>query len=312
MSTTTEFCYPLYDRAVNYFKIPVFNVLEFLAARWAGNIGGMGTYKSWPQGYVWRPVETERGLHEVAKTINTGSVDLPFMLQDHSIRIGVDDKELKRNPGKTADQIANAKLGTLLGTWRTSQTAQGLQALRDNVPALSGIGNWSNASSKPLTELKDLISDYRNNHGVEPNRIIFSHQAWDILSENPSILPRIQYNSTQTLTPERLYELLGLDAATGTKIHRVTVPVGTAAPGPNVQTTGANMLGSDVMLTFIDDQSQYDDLCGMAILYGGDSGPVEVPIKYRSDAEHTWWYEIGMSRQFVFPAIGLNNRITVS
>ena len=47
-----------------------------------------------PQGYAFRRVDTSRGRHQSARSLDLVCTPRPFALEDHSLRIGIDDQDL--------------------------------------------------------------------------------------------------------------------------------------------------------------------------------------------------------------------------
>ncbi len=317
MSTLNQFSYPLHTFAVGYWKRQQANPLEFIAPTLSTEGALMGTYKEYPQGYAFRAVDTRRAPFTPAQTIGVNAKDVPFMLEDHSLRVGVDDSELKPGAGSSsaaADQIAQSRIGSLLATWRTSAIVDGLSFFRDKIAAESGAGAWSDDSNDPIEEMRELINKFRVTNGVTPNRLLIPFEAWEVLANNAKVLSAITYNDAQTLTTPLLLKLLGFteDDVQAPKILRASVPVGSAHPGPDVPFVGSNALGTDLWMTFVDEGELIGDMCGMRTLYAGSQTPVESVESYYERAEHSTFYEVNMHRSFAVTAPSCNARITVS
>lgn len=313
MSVNNTFSYPLYDYAVGWFNRQQESPIDFIAPPLAVE-GLVGAYKRYPQGYAFRAVDTRRARHTPAHAIGADAEDAPYMLEDHSLRIGIDDSDLKPGAGskaEAAEQLAQSRINSLLATWRTSAIVDGLAAFRKQVGELAGKGSWSDAAADPVNELRAVLQQYRVANGVLPNRILFSHEAWDILAENAAVLDRVAFNDAKALTPDLLLKLLDYDPG-AVRIMRSTVPVGQSAPGPGAPFAGRNALGSEVWMTYVDEGEQIGNMTGLRQFHAGGPSPVESVESYYSREEHTTWYEVGLHRAFVVPAPSCNLRLAIS
>lgn len=311
-----QFHYPIYNYAVGWFNRQPKNPLDHIAP--ALSVDGVtGTFKRYPQGYAFRRVDTQRAPYEAARIVDVLGDDVPFKLEDHSLRIGVDDSELKPgadNKKEAADQIALAKTGSLLATWRTSSIAAGLDYFRKEVAAREGKGAWSGVDADPIKELRELLAEYEATNGVLPNRILVSTAAWNTLCENAAVADLVQYNDAKVLTPELLFKLLHLtgEGQNAPQFLKSTVPVGVHRPGAEVPFTGSNALGSDFWMTYVDEGQQIGDMCGMRQLHAGGESPVEAVESYYVQEKKTTFYEVGLHRAFAVTAPSCNIRLSIS
>lgn len=317
MSALNQFCYPIYNYAVGWFKRQTPNPLDFIAPHLPVD-GVVGTHKRYPQGYAFRAVDTRRSPYTEAHIVDVLAEDDPHMLEDNSLRIGVDDSEMKPGAGnrqEAADQLALAKTGSLLATWRTSGIVAGLEYFRNHVAAQSGKGAWSGVDSEPIKELRELMAAYEANNGVLPNRFLFSTAAWNTLCDNASVVDLVAYNDAKVLTPELFFKLLHMSSADDSaapKLLKATVPVGVHRPGPEVPFSGVNALGNDVWMTFVDDGQLVGDMCGMRQLHAGGESPVENVESYYERAKKTTFYEVSLHRAFAVTAPSCNIRLNIS
>lgn len=296
---TNQFQYPVYNYAVGWFNRQPNDIIDHIAPAFAVD-GITGSIKRYPQGYAFRSLDTARALYQEASTINLGAEDVPYLLADHSLRIGVDDSELKPGAGsrpEAADQIAQSKMNSLLATWRTSKIKQCLEHFRTGIKKSTG-GNWSSPTSDPIEELTGIIKNYRLTNGVAPNRILLSDAAWDILGANAAVLDRVTYNAAKCLTPELLLQLLGLvgNGMEEVKFMRATVPMGSVQPGPSTSFVGTNALESDMWLSYVDDNESIGNMTGLRMLHMGGETPVETVESYYERSKRTTYYEVGLHR----------------
>ena len=164
MSTNNTYCYSLHQMVVGWFRRRPVNPLSFLAPAVKVD-GDTGTYDYFPQGYAFRRVDTSRGRHQSARSLDLICDPRPFALEDHSLRIGIDDRdlhlskdELDARRSEVAAVKAESRTGTLLTVWETSMIADGFDYFRRQVQARSGVGNWSSSSADPMAEFKKLTA----------------------------------------------------------------------------------------------------------------------------------------------------------
>lgn len=323
MSASSQFNFPVFNYAVGWWRHQPANPLSFIAPVVKVD-GQMGTFKRYPQGSVYRAVDTRRARLNPYNSIDLEAEDVPYLLEDHGLRIGVDDSEIKLGAGdkkEATDQIAQSRMGSLLGTWRTSMISAGFDVFRAAVTAttsigsISNIGQWSGASNEPVKGLRAVVNQFAANNGVYPNRFLFSKGAWDILGTNASILDLIAYNDAKVLTPELLLKLLDLtgdDVNQDIKVMRAIVPVGKSKPGPGVAFDGEDMMGNDVWITYAEDVQSTSDISGLKTLSIGGEDMVESVETYYVQQDHATWYEVAMARQFVVSAPSAVYRLTIS
>lgn len=317
MATSNDFNYPLYNYAVGWFGRRPVNPLTHIAPI-VKTDGRIGTYKRYNQGDVFRRVNTARAKYQEANSINISAEDPAYVLRDHSLKIGVDDTELKPGAGsrsEAANQIGQAKMGSLLTTWETSFIADGFEFFRSQVAAEAGKGAWSGAASSPVTELKQLIKDFRTTNGLAPNRILMSYDAWNIMAANAEMLDRVAYNSAKALTVPLLKDILELsgdDMGEDVSIMRAIVPIGTSQPGPGVPFVGANLLGADVWITYAQEGLAIDDLSGLKTFSDGGDSIVSGVESYYVRANKTTWHEVAMYRDWQVTAPTCVKRLSIS
>lgn len=296
MATINTFNYPLYEFAVGWFKRQAPNPIDFLAPVLKVD-GKLGTFPRYPQGYAFRSVNTDRALFSPPTTVSVDAEQVPFKLASKGLRIGVDDDELvgAGNEQAARDQLAQAKAGSLLSTFRTSLITEDLATYRAAVPALSGKGHWSGSdASNPIEELRAVCQEFIETNGVNPNRILMSDNAWNILANNADVLDMVAYNDAKVLTHQLLLKLLYFDPdAEGCPVIKTsTVPVGTAKPGPGVAFKGANALGTDVWLTYVDEGDLVGNMCGLRQLQLNDDAPIDSVTTVRVEEDGATYYQV--------------------
>lgn len=330
MSTNIQFSYPLQNTVVGWFNRQQANPLTFISPITAVD-AHVGHYKYFPQGYVFRRLNTGRALHTAANNVDVYATDKPFSLEDHSLRIGVDDQEIMRQHGvnladyadmaereqvrrEHADIISMGKSNTLLGTWRTSFIADGFDYYRSLVAAETGVGNWGDPAVDSLGQLRTQLMSFANTNGVFPNRWLFGMEGWDTLANNPAVLNAIEHNGAKRLTVKLLLELLDLADldVEGTQVMRSIIPIGSSNPAPDVEFQGRNLVGSELWMTYADEGNTVFDISGLKTLTSGGQDMVETVESYYERDVKTTWYEVGMFRDFQVTAPTCVRRINIT
>ena len=318
MSTNNTYCYSLHQMVVGWFRRRPVNPLSFLAPAVKVD-GDTGTYDYFPQGYAFRRVDTSRGRHQSARSLDLICDPRPFALEDHSLRIGIDDRdlhlskdELDARRSEVAAVKAESRTGTLLTVWETSMIADGFDYFRRQVQARSGVGNWSSSSADPMAEFKKEIGRMETQAGIKPNRILIPSEKWDVLAASPAVLDAITYNSAKELTVDLFKQLLGVHAAPDLQVMVANVPIGKDNAGPNVEFDGVNLLGDDVWLTYAQEGMEVGDFSGLKVLSSGGDAYADNVERYYERGIHTTWHEINMMRTFAVTAPPCVSRLTIS
>ena len=266
--------------------------------------GALFNYKHYPQGIVFREVDTSRPIGSEARLIDIVEKDEAGILEPHALRIRLYAAELKLMAGMSEEaksQKLFAKTAALLGTWRTSYICDGIRKFREMVPSVA-TADWNSVDSSPLQDIADQISKFRVQTSVMPNRIVMGWDALNKLSQNADIRDRLQYSSTKTLTPELLLEMLRLDGTNVTDMKFIisNVPVGTTAPGPGVPFSGKDVIGNEMWLAFTDDQGLINgDLSGARTFSIAGEDMIDNMRTYRDDDLNADVYEAEADRLFV-------------
>ena len=104
------------------------------------------------------------------------------------------------------------------GVWTGDQT--GVAA----APAANQFLQWDDSASTPISDVKNqIIAMTKRTGGFRPNTLIIGPEVFNVLSEHPAILARIQYSERAIVTEDLLAALFG--------IARVVVPYGVVNEG---------------------------------------------------------------------------------
>lgn len=237
MSTNNTYCYSLHQMVVGWFRRRPVNPLSFLAppSRWMATPGRMTIFPRDMRSGAWTP---RADVINPARSLDLICDPRPFALEDHSLRIGIDDRdlhlskdELDARRSEVAAVKAESRTGTLLTVWETSMIADGFDYFRRQVQARSGVGNWSSSSADPMAEFKKEIGRMETQVGIKPNRILIPSEKWDVLAASPAVLDAITYNSAKELTVDLFKQLLGVHAAPDLQVMVANVRSARITPG---------------------------------------------------------------------------------
>lgn len=81
----------------------------------------------------------------------------------------------------------------------------------DHKITLSGSSKWSHADCKPVPQVRTAREAIRASTGMYPNTMILSPGAFNAAAENPSILDRVKYTSSDVVTTALLAKLFEVD-----------------------------------------------------------------------------------------------------
>lgn len=323
MSASSQFNFQIYNYAVGWWNRQPVNPLTFIAPI-VRVPGQMGTFKRYSQGGVFRAVETRRARLTPYNAIDIPAEDVPYLLEDRGLRIGVDDRDVQLGAGdkrEAANQIAQSRIGSLLGTYRTSMIASGFEQIRAGVTATtssgdrSTIGSWSGSSADPMADLREMFRAFAVNNGIYPNRILFGRSAWDTMANNSAMLDLVTYNDAKVLTPELLVKLLDITddvAGNEVQIMRTIIPAAANRPGPGVAFSASDLIGDEVWITYAQDAQDIGDPSGLKTLSMAGEDMVETVKDYYVEQDHATWYEVAMAWQTVVTAPTAVIRVTVS
>lgn len=155
--------------------------------------------------------------------------------------------------GLIAREVIWAESFFTTGIWKGYDgTATDALGVSSN-PTGANVLQWNDAASTPIKDIKTAASRMMLlTMGLRPNTLVIGRQVWDVLSEHPDIIERIQYgatNSTPTVVSRQA-------VATLFEIDRILVMDGiqvTSEENPAFETsmTTAFIAGKNALLTYV-------------------------------------------------------------
>lgn len=322
MATLNTYTYnhPLTEMAISYY-----NNTEMAAdpARFLAPVvrtrGIRGDYKVFSRSDAFSVVDTLRAMYEGVKTVDITGEDIPYTLQPHGLKTGVEDREVDGAGAAYKAVLQQQKICNLIDKMRRSDQLETFNIINREVPlttslgAMTDIGKWGNNSVDARKQLKMLIRRFALLNGVYPNRILCGEEAWDILASNESIKDAVRYNSVNELEPDHLRKLLGYTKA-GRQLDIMSSiqPYNTAPAGSADDTPNLDMLGDAFYLFWASDAPTVFDISAAKTLALPDGDMISsVETKY-DDENCTEWSRVMMCKQTVVTAPTCMIRIAVS
>ncbi|PIQ25414.1 hypothetical protein COW20_15245 [bacterium (Candidatus Blackallbacteria) CG13_big_fil_rev_8_21_14_2_50_49_14] len=154
---------------------------------------------------------------------NVGSVDFaysntPYALEQHALNGKVPVELLedaKAIPGIDLGKIAVSQVMDIIHLRLEYQQAQlarnAASYAASNKVTLSGTSQWSDASSKPSSDIETAREAIRTKTGLYPNVAIISAAVFSVLKTHPQIIDRIKYTGRDSVTAQMLAALWDID-----------------------------------------------------------------------------------------------------
>lgn len=281
--------------------------------------GLRGDYKKFSRSEAFSIVDTRRAMYEAAKTVDISGQDIPYTLQPHGIKVGIEDREIDGAGEAYKSVLRQQKICSLLDKMRRSYQMETFEVANREIPlttavdGITDIGKWGNNSVDARKQLKLLIRRFALLNGVYPNRILSGEEAWDILGFNESMKDAIRYNSVNELEPDHLRKMLGYTKA-GRQLDIMSSiqPYNTAPAGSADDTPNLDMLGNSFYMFWASDEPTVFDISAMKTL-ALPKGDLISSVETKYDDDHyTEWSRVNMCKQTVVTAPTCMIRIAVS
>lgn len=143
---------------------------------------------------------------------------------------------------------------------------------------LAGADKWSADTGKPLKDIKEGKEAVRATIGMRPNTLILSPGAWSAASENPSVLERFKYTSSEAVALADFAKLV--------EIERVAVADGVFADDED---TFGDIWGNAAILAYVPPAPSGQEEPSFGYTYTMEGNPlVEAP--YYDNNAKSWIY----------------------
>ncbi|MEO0558050.1 MAG: major capsid protein [Bacteroidota bacterium] len=167
---------------------------------------------------AFRRYNTRRAPGSSTKRVQFGHQGDPYALTNHRLE-GVVPREFQRD----ASRVPGIDLATrAIRNVQTIQTREleieQAELARDannydnnHKVTLVGSAQWSHADAKPATQVREYRQAIRASIGVYPNVLLLGAAAFDAAAENPAVLERTKYTSSDSITAEMLAKQFGVE-----------------------------------------------------------------------------------------------------
>ena len=148
-----------------------------------------------------------------------------FNLKEYALEIPIDHLEIE-----AASEITDLEayyLDVVMQSLLLTQEYNRVQLLTTSgnyasghSSALSGTDCWDNASSKPLTQLKDAIATIRSKTAQYPNTLILGQASYAALQEHSTLIEKMKYSQLAVVTEDLISAMIS------TRENSIDVSVG--------------------------------------------------------------------------------------
>ncbi|NWO05372.1 MAG: major capsid protein [Alteromonadaceae bacterium] len=150
---------------------------------------------------------------------------------------------------------------------------------------------WSSESGDPAKDVRAGREAIRETIGVYPNTLLISAKAFSAASENPKVLERFKYTSSDSVTAEMLARLMDVD--------RVVVGKAVSA---DAQGNFSDVWGADAVLAYVAPEATSIEEPSFGYTYTLEGHPL-VEQAYYDNSAKSWIYPVTMERSPVLTGI---------
>lgn len=196
MSTSATYAVnlPLTNYIVGWYGTQLHDPARFLAPGVKAP-GLLTSYKRYLRQDAFAVSDTRRGMYEAPRTIDIQGEDIPVMLEEHSLKIGIDDRELLGAIDQEVyrNSLRQAKTRGLARRMLISHNKEVFDYANSIIPSITKVGDtneankWTNLDLPLADILKKMAKKFANNNGVYPNRILTTGDIWDLIEANKQI-----------------------------------------------------------------------------------------------------------------------------
>lgn len=321
MSTSASYTVslPLTDYIVGWYGTQLHDPARFLAPGVKAP-GILGTYKQYMRQDAFAATDTRRAMYDTARTIDIRGVDIPYKLEEHSLKIGIDDRELLGSVDMEVwrGAMRQAKTRALARRILISHNRDVFDQANRLIPGITSvaggtdINKWSDSSTPLATILETMVNQFARNNGVYPNRILTTRDIWSKIKANKEIQSLMGEVGRKVLNPEDLLEFIGLK---GDDIPEVKVMRTIASYNPGgidgAEVDNVDIIGNNFYLFYADDNPSMDDISALKTLNLAGDDMFSTVETYRDEDIRTEWTRITANKQIVFAAPSCMMRVNV-
>lgn len=167
-----------------------------------------GTYKVWKAADMRRRNVEKRANGSEFKRVNLGVEEKTFSCNEEGYEVPIADRN--RLPGEL-DDTANKMGEDAYANFdiRLAETMNSTYFTQYKTGA-TDFTKWSDASSTPITDVKDYKKAVKNAIGVNPDSMILTEDVFIALTENAQIIARMSTCVDKKVTVQKLSEFFGI------------------------------------------------------------------------------------------------------
>ena len=198
----------------------------------------------------FRRFNTRRAPGAGTRRVQFGHQGAPYALTNHRLE-GVVPREFQRDasrvPGINLATRAIRNVQSIQGRELEIEQAEIARSEANygvNHKVTLGAGDkWSDDAAKPAAQVREYRQAVRASIGVYPNVLLLSAKAFDAAAENPSVLERTKYTSSDSITADMLAKQFGVD--------KVVVGEGVYADSDDDAADFVDIWGNDGVLAYV-------------------------------------------------------------
>jgi hypothetical protein len=230
--------------------------------------------------------------------INFGYLGKPFALLQDSVEVPIPREHMRDAsvvPGIDLGRRAvNLGMQTVAKSLEFDQATLATTAANydaNHKLALSGSTKWSASTGTPTNDINTAREAIRSTVGVYPNVALLSAVAFNAAINNPNVINRFQYTSSDVITEEMLAKLWNLD--------KVVVGKAISMTDANVAT---DIWGNNAILAYANLGSQNAEEPSYGYTYAMEGNPL-VEQSYWDAQTKSWVYPVNYERAPVLSGI---------
>lgn len=198
---------------------------------------------------AFKRYNSRRAPGGATRIVRFGHEGAPFALTNHRLAGQVPremQREAQRVPGidlgQRAIRLVQDVHGRELEIEQAELARDAAKYDANHKVTLAGTDKWSHADAKPAKQVREYRQAIRSSIGVYPNVLVLSANAFDAAAENPSVLERTKYTSSDSITAAMLAQQFG--------VERVVVGEGVYAPSDD-DADFVDIWGNDGILAYV-------------------------------------------------------------
>ena len=322
MSTSATYAVnlPLTNYIVGWYGTQLHDPARFLAPGVKAP-GLLTSYKRYLRQDAFAVSDTRRGMYEAPRTIDIQGEDIPVMLEEHSLKIGIDDRELLGAIDQEVyrNSLRQAKTRGLARRMLISHNKEVFDYANSIIPSITKVGDtneankWTNLDLPLADILKKMAKKFANNNGVYPNRILTTGDIWDLIEANKQVQYKMGEGSPKVLTQDKFLDFIGLK---GDDIPPVKIMRSIASYNPGgvagAEVDNVSIVGSNFYLFYADDDPSPSDITALKTLNIAGDDMYSTVETYRDDDISTEWLRIKGHHKVVFSAPSCMMRMQIA